>query len=149
MKMANKIGFTLDEAEILRRIVGKKKISEVRKWKKKIKDKIKEDNLDPEIGNILWKILEDSANYSFNKSHSIAYASLAATTIYLKFNHPKEFFLSLLKMSRNEPDPIGEIAKIHRELQYFGIELLPPHILKSDLDFAIEGDNIRFGLLSI
>ena len=50
MKMAHKIGFTLDEAEILRRIVGKKKVSEVRKWKKKISQKIKENNLDEKIG---------------------------------------------------------------------------------------------------
>jgi len=149
MKMAHKVGFTLDESEMLRRIVGKKKTYEVRKWKKKINDKITENNLDPEIADVLWKILEDSANYSFNKSHSIAYASLSATTIYLKFKYPKEFFLSLLKMSRNEPDPINEISKIHREFQYFGMELLPPDILKSDLDFSIEGDNIRFGLLSI
>ena len=60
MKMAHKVGFTLDEAEILRRIVGKKKVSEVKKWKKKIKDKIKDQNLDPEIGDVLWDILEDS-----------------------------------------------------------------------------------------
>ena len=149
MKMANKIGFTLDEAEMLRRIVGKKKVKEVRKWKKKIKDKIKEKNLDTEIGDILWKILEDSANYSFNKSHSISYAALAATTIYLKFKYPQQFFLSLLKMTRHEPDPISEISKIQREMSYFNTELLPPHIIKSDMDFKIEGNNIRFGLLSI
>ena len=149
MKMANKIGFTLDEAEILRRIVGKKKVAEVRKWKKKIKDKVKENNLDPKIGDILWQILEDSANYSFNKSHSIAYAALAAATTYLKFNHPKEFFLSLLKMSRFEPEPIAEISKIQKELDYFNIKLLPPHLIKSSLDFSIEGNDIRFGLLSI
>jgi DNA polymerase-3 subunit alpha len=101
MKMANKIGFTLDEAEILRRIVGKKKVKEVRKWKKKIKEKVKENNLDPEISDILWKVLQDSANYSFNKSHSISYAALAATTIYLKFKYPQQFFLSLLKMTRH------------------------------------------------
>lgn len=149
MKMAHKVGFTLDEAEILRRIVGKKKISEVRKWKKKIDDKIKENNLDPEIAEKLWKILEDSANYSFNKSHSISYAALAAATIYLKFKHPKEFLLSLLQMTRYEPDPIGEISKIHKEFAGFGVKLLPPHLIKSKMDFSIEGDNIRFGLLSI
>ena len=149
MQMANKVGFTLDEAEILRRIVGKKKVTEVRKWKKKIKNKVKENNLEPEVGAVLWKILEDSANYSFNKSHSIAYASLAAATIYLKFKHPKEFFLSLLRMSRHEPDPIGEISKIHKEFHHFDIKLLPPHILKSKMDFSIEGNDIRFGLLSI
>ena len=116
MKMAHKIGFTLDESEILRRIVGKKKVSEVRKWKKKIKDKVKQNNLDEEIGDILWGVLEDSANYSFNKSHSISYAMLAAITIYLKFKYPKQFFLSLLKMTRHEPDPIQEISKIQREM---------------------------------
>ena len=149
MKMAHKVGFTLDEAELLRRIVGKKKVNEVKKWKKKIKDKIKQNNLDKEVGDVLWQILEDSANYSFNKSHSIAYAALAAATVYLKFNHPKEFFLALLQMSKFEPDPIAEISKIHRELTHFNIELLRPDILKSKDDFSIEGDNIRFGLTSI
>lgn len=149
MKMAHKVGFTLDEAEILRRIVGKKKVSEVRKWKKKIDAKVKENKLDPEVSEVLWRVLEDSANYSFNKSHSISYAALAAATIYLKFKHPKEFFLSLLQMTRYEPDPIGEISKIHKEFAEFGVELLPPHLIKSKMDFSIEGDNIRFGLLSI
>ncbi len=149
MQMAHKIGFTLDEAEILRRIVGKKKVAEVKKWKKKISEKVKQNNLDPDVGDVLWKVLEDSANYSFNKSHSLAYACLAASTIYLKFKYPKEFFLALLKMTRHEPDPVKEISKIAKEFDLFGIELLPPHIVKSALDFKIEGDDIRFGLLSI
>ena len=149
MKMAHKIGFTLDEAEILRRIVGKKKTEEIKAWKQKIEQKCKENKIPKEVSEILWKILEDSANYSFNKSHSIAYAGLAAITIYLKFNYPQQFFLSLLKMSRNEPDPIGEISKIQKEMHNFGIRLLPPHIIKSEMDFSIEDKDIRFGLLSI
>jgi DNA polymerase-3 subunit alpha len=149
MQMAHKIGFTLDEAEILRRIVGKKKIDEIKAWQKKIEAKVKQNKLPKEVGEILWKIMEDSANYSFNKSHSLAYAALAAVTIYLKFNYPQQFFLSLLKMSRNEPDPIGEISKIQKEMHEFNIKLLPPHIIKSDMDFSIEEKDIRFGLLSI
>lgn len=149
MQMAHKVGFTLDEAEILRRIVGKKKVSEVRKWKKKIKDKVSGNKLNKEVGEVLWRVLEDSANYSFNKSHSISYAALAAATVYLKFKHPKEFFLGLLKMSRHEPDPISEISKIHKEMDFFGIKMLPPHLIKSKIDFSIEGNDIRFGLLSI
>jgi DNA polymerase-3 subunit alpha len=149
MKMAHKIGFTLDEAEILRRIVGKKKTEEIKAWKQKIEQKCKQNKIPKEVSEILWKILEDSANYSFNKSHSIAYAGLAAITIYLKFNYPQQFFLSLLKMSRNEPDPIGEISKIQKEMHNFGIKLLPPHIIKSEMDFSIEDKDIRFGLLSI
>lgn len=149
MKMSHKIGFTLDEAEVLRRIVGKKKVEEVKKWKEKISDKIKENNLAPEIGDILWRILENSANYSFNKSHSMSYAALAACTIYLKFKYPKEFFLSLLEMTKHEPSPLEEISKIQKELRHFNIKLLGPHILKSETDFSIQGDDIRFGLSSI
>jgi DNA polymerase-3 subunit alpha len=149
MQMAHKIGFTLDEAEILRRIVGKKKTDEIKAWQKKIELKIKQNKLPKEVGDMLWKILEDSANYSFNKSHSIAYAALAAITIYLKFNYPQQFFLSLLKMTRHEPDPIGEISKIQQEMAAFGIKLLKPHIIKSEMDFSIEGNDIRFGLLSV
>jgi len=149
MKMSNKIGFTLDEAEVLRRIVGKKKVEEAKKWQEKIKDKIKENNLAPEIGDILWRILENSANYSFNKSHSMSYAALAACTVYLKFKHPKEFFLALLEMTKHEPAPLEEISKIQKELRHFGITLLGPHILKSDTDFSIQGNDIRFGLSSI
>jgi len=149
MKMAVQVGFTLDESEQLRRIVGKKKVKEMPKWKKKIKDKIEETNLDEEAGDILWSVAEDSANYSFNKSHALSYATLAAWTAYLKFNHPKEFFLSLLKMTEYEPSPQEEIAKISRELPFFNIKLLQPDLIKSKMDFSIEGDNIRFGLNSI
>ena len=149
MQMAHKIGFTLDQAEILRRIVGKKKVEEIKAWKEKIEKKCISNNLEKEIGETLWKILEDSANYSFNASHSQSYAALAAITIYLKFKHPKEFFLSLLRMTRFEPDPIDEISKIHKEMDLFNIKLLPPHIIKSEMDFSVEGDDIRFGLLSI
>ena len=74
MKMAVKVGFSLDEAEQLRRIVGKKKVDQMPAWREKITLKIKENNLDPKLGDILWSVAEDSANYSFNKSHSISYA---------------------------------------------------------------------------
>jgi DNA polymerase-3 subunit alpha len=149
MKMAVKVGFSLDESEQLRRIIGKKKIDLMPAWKAKIEDKIKENNLDSKIGDVLWKVAEDSANYSFNKSHSISYAYLAAITVYLKFNHPKEFFLSLLKYSKYEPNSHEEIAKITQELSSFNIKLLPPDLNKSDIDFKIEGQNIRYGLNSI
>lgn len=67
MRAANKIGFTLDESEILRRIVGKKKLEEVKEWKSKIENKVKENKLDPKLGELLWVILENSASYSFNR----------------------------------------------------------------------------------
>ena len=149
MKMSVKIGFTLDEAEQLRRIVGKKKIKQMPAWRAKISEKISENNLPVEAGDVLWRVAEDSANYSFNKSHSLAYATLSAWTVYLKFKHPQQFFLSLLKMTKFEPSPQAEVSKISQELSHFGIKLLPPSILKSGMDFSAEGDNIRYGLSSI
>ncbi len=149
MKMAVKVGFTLDEAEQLRRIVGKKKVDQMPAWKAKIEEKIEQNNLSKEVGEVLWKVAEDSANYSFNKSHSISYAILAAITTYLKFNHPKEFFLSLLKMTKHEPDSHAEIALISQELCLFNMKLLPPDLSKSDINFNIEGNNIRFGVNSV
>jgi DNA polymerase III alpha subunit len=79
----------------------------------------------------------------------MSYAALAACTVYLKFKHPKEFFLALLEMTKHEPAPLEEISKIQKELRHFGITLLGPHILKSDTDFSIQGNDIRFGLSSI
>jgi len=149
MQMAHAIGFTLDEAEILRRIVGKKEKEKVSEWQAKIDAKCKENGYSQEVGDLLWKILSASAKYSFNKSHSAAYAAMSALTTYLKFKYPQQFFLALLRMTRAEPNPIEEIMKITRELHIFGIRLLPPHLVKSGLDFELEGKDIRFGLLSI
>ena len=149
MKMAVKVGFTLDESEQLRRIVGKKKVDQMSKWKDKITEKIQENNLDEQVGEVLWKVAEDSANYSFNKSHSISYAILAAITTYLKFKHPQEFFLSLLRMTKHEPDSHAEISLINQELCLFNMKLLPPDLSKSDIMFEIEGRDIRFGVNSI
>lgn len=149
MRMAVKVGFTLDESEQLRRIVGKKKVDQMSAWQDKIKEKIQHNNLDPIIGEVLWKVAEDSANYSFNKSHSICYATLAAWTLYLKFQHPQNFFLSLLKMTQFEPDSYSEINKITQELPYFDMKLLAPDIVKSKVDFSIEKKDIRYGLNSI
>jgi DNA polymerase III alpha subunit len=149
MKMAVQIGFNLDEAEQLRRIVGKKKIDLMPEWKSKIETKVDENNLPKEVGEILWRVAEDSANYSFNKSHSISYATLSAWTVYLKFNYPQDFFLSLLRLTKFEPSPQEEISSISKDLPYFGMSLLPPDLTKSSMDFSKEGGDIRFGLNSI
>ena len=72
-----------------------------------------------------------------SNSHSISYAYNAAQTVYLKVNYPTQFYLTLLRFTKDEQDPIGEIAKICQELSLFNIKLLPPHILKSKLDFEV------------
>lgn len=139
---------SLDEAEMVRRACGKKKKEDMMKFEKIIKEKAKQKNIES-AGEFFWNLLLDSADYSFNKSHAAAYAALSAQTIYLKFNHTTQFYLSLLKMTRHEPDPIGEISKISKEMSALGVELLPPSLTKSKMDFSIEGKDIRFGLSSI
>ena len=98
----------------------------------------------------------DSPDHNFycngivvSNSHAAAYSTLTAATIYLKYKYPKEFFLSLLMMTRHENPQQPEIAKIQKEMRHFGMKLLPPHILKSNMDFSIEGNDIRYGLGSV
>jgi len=157
MKMAVKVGFTLDEAEQLRRIVGKKKVDQMPAWREKIAQKVEENRLTNawtghcglEISELLWQVAEDSANYSFNKSHSISYAMLSAWTTYTKFKYPQEFFVALLKMAKNEAEPFDQISKVSSELGMYDMKLLRPDLAKSQEEFSIEGKNIRYGLDAI
>ena len=150
MQIANKVfGLTLEEAETLRRIVGKKKVDEMPKWRDRIYQAAENLGLDSQISDFYWGALQASADYSFNKSHSFAYAELAAKTVYLKYKYPREFFLSVLESSEFDPDPLAVVASVHQELDHFGIKLLPPNLFKSEMNFSIEGDNIRYGLNSI
>lgn len=150
MQIAHKVfGLTLDEAETLRRIVGKKKTEEMPLWKNKIYQAGADKDLDERICDFYWSALEASADYSFNKSHSFAYANLAAKTVYLKYKHPQEFFLSVLESAEFEPEPLKTINSVNEELVDFGITLLPPSLFKSGINFKIEDKNIRYGLNSI
>jgi DNA polymerase III alpha subunit len=146
MQMAVAIGFSGDDAEVMRKVVGKKQIDKVASWKEKVYNQVKASNLPETIADIFWKILEDSASYSFNKAHSVTTSYLSALTVYLKYKYPLQFYLACLRATRKLQDPIGEIAIIERELPYFNIKLLPPNLLKSGMDFEIDGNNIRFGL---
>lgn len=146
IRMVNKLGFSKEEGETVRRIVGKKKREDVEKWRDKIRKKVDDQKLDPKITDILFKVLEDSAKYSFCAGHSFAYAIMCAYTIYLKFKYPKEFFLVLLELAKDEQDSTGQIRKIQGELRHFGINLLGPDLVKSSMDFQIEDNNIRYGL---
>lgn len=84
-----------------------------------------------------------------SNSHSISYATLAAKTVYLKYKYPAEFFLSLLEMAEYEQEPLKVVESITFELERFGLKLLPPDLNKSELDFSITEEGIRYGLKSI
>jgi DNA-directed DNA polymerase III PolC len=150
MQIANKVfGLTLEEAETLRRIVGKKKVDEMPEWKSKIYEAGQKQGIEEKISDFYWNALEASADYSFNKSHSFAYATLAAKTVYLKYKYPQHFFIALLESAEFEPDPLENISAISKELIDFGIKLLPPSLENSSMNFTIEGSDIRYGLNSI
>lgn len=149
LRMANSIGFSLTQSETLRRIIGKKKVDEMPKWERAVREKVKEKGLPSEVGDVLWKIMDDSKNYSFNAGHATGYALMSYVTAYLKYHYPQEFFLSLLELTVNKQDTIGEIQEIENELPNFGIKLLGPDIMKSGINFSTDGADIRFGLAYI
>lgn len=88
-------------------------------------------------------------NTVVSNSHAVSYAKLSAASVYLKFEKSLDFFTEALKLCKEKQDPTGEIATLVREMPHFGIKLLPPDLLLSDIEFKKEGENIRYGLSSI
>lgn len=123
MQMAHKIGFTLDEAEILRRIVGKKKVEEVKAWQAKIVDKVRENKLDPVIGDVLWKILSDSASYSFNKCLGESVVVETSIGDKMLFQVCVGDKVRAYNVSQNEDHYVEVIDKIHGERELFEVEI--------------------------
>lgn len=147
-------GFTLEDAEIIRRVIGKKDTEKVKEWKPKIIEAGKEKGISEEITEDFWKAVEASSNYSFNASHAIAYSFVGYFTAYFKAKHTALFFNEYLKMAKyaNTADggPQAEISKIVHEMKHFGIQILPPDLLTSDMDFMLDdGNSIRYGLMAI
>lgn len=149
MAMVIAIGFDADEAEMFRKVFAKKKLDKIDEWVEKITNKLQEKNISKEAGDVLINLAKESANYQFNLSHSLATSYLTALTTYLKYKHPLQFYLACLKEVKEKPDSIELISQIQSELRHFNIQLLPPHILHSDIDFKIIGNDIMFGLGSI
>jgi DNA polymerase-3 subunit alpha len=134
MKMAVKVGFTLDEAEQLRRIVGKKKVDQIEAWKQKIEDKIKENGLSEEIASILWKVAEDSANYSFNKC--IFEEELVQTKNGSKMLKDLKIGEEIMSFDTNKKENIFvKILDImHNEKEIYEIEIESGKIIRASLD---------------
>jgi DNA polymerase III alpha subunit len=147
LAMLRKVGMSDERAENARRVLGKKKKEEVPAVIEEITEACKKNGHPEELVSLLVKIAYDSGGYSFNKSHSAAYAMLTAYTIWLKANHPLEFFYALLKMARHESDSHTVLQNIEKEMRAMGFKLLPPHLTKSELDFTIVDEkSIRFAL---
>jgi DNA polymerase III subunit alpha len=136
-------GFTMAEADVLRKAMGKKKVDVMAEQKEKFLNGAERLGKDRQKAGELWDYIEPFAGYGFNKSHSVAYALLAYQTAYLKVHHTVAFMTAMLNSELSSSD---EIAKYVRECSQLGIEVLPPDINESGWVFTVDGPRIRFGL---
>jgi len=143
-------GMTLGGADIVRRAMGKKKVDVMEKYNRLFSEGAQKLGLDYNMASELFKLIEKFAGYGFNKSHSAAYAMVTFQTAWLKTYYPQEFMAALLT---SEKDNTDKIVKYIDEVKRMGIELSPPDINHSQLEFsAIEKDGrdvILFGLGAI
>jgi DNA polymerase-3 subunit alpha len=136
-------GFTMADADKLRKAMGKKKAEEMAKMKAKFVEGAAKRNVAPEKAAGLWDYIEPFAGYGFNKSHSVAYAYLAYQTAYLKAHYPVAFMAAMLNSELNSSD---SIAKYIGECRNMGIALLPVDVNESSYFFTVVDNKIRFGL---
>ena len=139
--------YSLGEADIVRRMMGKKKVDEMQKQKGKfIELASTRHGMKPEDATTLFEQIEAFASYCFNRSHSAAYAFVAYQTAYLKCHYPVEYLSALLSSVSDNKD---QTQLYIEEAQKYGIKVLPPDINHSFLEYAPDGENIRFGLAAI
>lgn len=139
-------GYTLGQADILRRAMGKKKAEEMDKQREGFVNGSVNNKVDQKVAEELFDTMTEFAAYCFNRSHSAAYAFLAYQTAYLKAHYPVEYMSALLSSVSSNQDKIQQYIV---ECQKMGMEVLPPDINKSGSDFTPDENNIRFGLASI
>ena len=139
-------GFTLGEADVVRRAMGKKKHEEMVANREKFLAGAKKNNVAAAKAERLWELVEQFAGYGFNKSHSAAYALVAYQTAYLKTHYPVEFMSALLTAEIGNQD---KLTKYLNECRDMNISILPPDVNSSDLTFTPVGNSIRFGLTAI
>jgi DNA polymerase-3 subunit alpha len=147
-------GYSLGNADLLRRAMGKKKHSEMKRHREiflygdealQIPGAIKK-GYDKEKSEKLYDLMEIFSEYGFNKSHSAAYAIIAFQTAYLKTHYPAQYMAALLSCELEKGEKIEFLIE---ECKRIGINVLPPDINESFKDFTVQNDKIRFGLSAI
>jgi len=147
MQIANSLAsFSLGEADILRRAMGKKKKEEMAAQRAKFLVGCEKNKIPEKKAVRIFDLMEEFAGYGFNKSHSCAYALLAYQTAYLKTHYPVEFMAALLTSETGNTD---KVVKYINEARGMSIPILPPDVNESDLFFTPVGESIRFGLAAI
>jgi DNA polymerase-3 subunit alpha len=147
LQIANRLaGYSLGEADLLRRAMGKKKPAEMAKQQERFVSGAVERGIDEKKAQEVFSLMAEFAGYGFAKSHSAAYALITYQTAYLKANHPREYLASLLTTESGNHDKLSRyIGHAH----HLGIEVLPPSINESERDFTVVPEGIRFGLAGV
>jgi DNA polymerase-3 subunit alpha len=147
MRMAQVLaGYTLEEADNLRKATGKKIRSLIAKERSKFVEGCVAHGHGRDFGEEMFDIIEPFADYSFNKSHSVGYGYVAYQTAYLKANHPVEYLAALLTSVKTNKD---QTAVYLNECRQVGIPVLVPDVNESESDFAVRDGSIRFGLSAV
>ncbi len=147
MQIANRLaGFSLGDADILRRAMGKKKVEEMAAQREKFLTGCQARKVPKDKAGRIFDLMAEFAGYGFNKSHSCAYALLAYQTAWLKTHYPVEFMAAMLSSETGATD---KVVKYINEARGMGITVLPPNVNSSDVDFTPVGEQIRFGLRAI
>ena len=147
MKIASAIGgYSLGEADILRRAMGKKKIDVMTQQRELFLSRANERNYDAKKSGELFDLMAYFAGYGFNKSHSAAYAKIAYQTAYLKANYMSEFMACLISLEMDNADKMSFYLEEAKDL---GLEILPPNINQSEVEFTVIDSKLLFGLQGI
>ena len=140
-------GFSLSEADKLRKAMGKKKVDLMAKYREKFVEGAREGHTREKLATDLFDTMAKFAGYGFNKSHAAAYAFLAFQTAYMKAHYPTEFMAALLTLDMGDSDKVAEYAEEARRMD---ITLLPPDVNESVVGFSIPADKtIRFGMAAV
>ena len=147
MRISNVLaGFTLGEADLLRKAMGKKDPEVMGKMRGKFLEGAKRNGINEKKAARTFELMEHFAGYGFNKSHSTAYALLAYQTAYLKANYPWQFAAALLTIESANTD---KLTLYLGECRDRGIPVLPPDLNESQLAFTVTPEGVRFGLTAI
>ncbi len=147
MKIAQDMaGYSLGQADLLRRAMGKKKVSEMQKHQEIFVAGAKERGVPTKVAAELFEQMIKFAEYCFNKSHSCAYGYVTYQTAYLKANYPVEYMAALLTANSGDQD---KVQKYIATCLAMGIQVEPPHINRSGVDFTPTGNSILFGFSAV
>ena len=139
-------GFSLGEADLLRRAMGKKIKSEMDGQRARFIDGAAANGVDRARAEYIFHLVDKFAGYGFNKAHSAAYALVAYQTAYLKANHPLEFLAAVMTHDIGNTD---KLAQLRGEAERIGAAILPPSVNRSERDFSVEGGAIRYAMAAL